>query len=255
MRDRIIKICPKHGETTFVLDKSTGSYKCKECSKNAVIEKRKRNKIALVEYKGGKCEICGYDKCIDALEFHHLDKKTKSFGIGCGDTKSLESLKKEADKCIMVCSNCHKELHAKEREKAIEEKMLFEEKNLQNFKNSPEGKAKYSKPQISDIPEIEKLIDGGFLTSEIANKMHFAPTTLRRFLKINHIENPNTVYKLSDYTIEQFKEDFIEYGNFSSIGRKYNIDGNSIKKWCNRNGLPTHLVQIKEYIDNYNTGQ
>ena len=116
MNKTIIKECPKHGLTEHILQ-TNGSYKCKECRKNAVIDIRRRNKIKLVEYKGGKCEKCGYDKCIDALEFHHLNPEEKDFGISCGDTRSLDKLKAEVDKCIMVCSNCHKEIHAEEREK------------------------------------------------------------------------------------------------------------------------------------------
>ena len=72
---------------------------------------RKRTKELLVEYKGGKCEFCGYNKCIEALEFHHIDETTKEFQIS-GSTKSLEKQKKEADKCYMLCANCHRELHA-----------------------------------------------------------------------------------------------------------------------------------------------
>lgn len=72
---------------------------------------RKRTKELLVEYKGGKCEFCGYDKCLEALEFHHIDETTKEFAVS-GSTKSLEKQKKEADKCYMLCANCHRELHA-----------------------------------------------------------------------------------------------------------------------------------------------
>lgn len=75
-----------------------------------VIEWRRRVKIELVEYKGGECEECGYKKCIDALEFHHKDPNEKDFTIS-GKSWSFERLKKEADKCILVCSNCHKEIH------------------------------------------------------------------------------------------------------------------------------------------------
>ena len=77
----------------------------------SVISWRKRVKIRLVEYKGGKCQCCGYNNCIEALEFHHLNPAEKDFTIS-GTSKSFESLKKEADKCILVCSNCHKEIHA-----------------------------------------------------------------------------------------------------------------------------------------------
>ena len=76
-----------------------------------VMAHRKRTKLKLVEYKGGGCEICGYNKCIEALEFHHIDETTKEFPVS-GSTRSLERQKKEADKCIMLCANCHRELHA-----------------------------------------------------------------------------------------------------------------------------------------------
>lgn len=71
----------------------------------------KRTKEKLIEYKGGKCQVCGYNKCASALEFHHLDPSQKDFTIS-GGTKSFENLKPEVDKCILVCANCHREIHA-----------------------------------------------------------------------------------------------------------------------------------------------
>lgn len=65
-----------------------------------------------VEYKGGKCNSCNYNKCIAALEFHHIDPEQKDFGIGNkGFTKSWDKIKTELDKCILVCANCHREIH------------------------------------------------------------------------------------------------------------------------------------------------
>lgn len=78
----------------------------------AVVNWRTRTKKKLVDYKGGKCIMCGYDKCIDALEFHHRDPIEKDFTIS-GKSWSFERLKSEADKCDLVCSNCHKEIHYK----------------------------------------------------------------------------------------------------------------------------------------------
>ena len=72
---------------------------------------RREVKRKLIEYKGGKCQICGYNRCQEALEFHHLDPSQKDFTIS-GGTKSFESLKPEVDKCILVCANCHREIHA-----------------------------------------------------------------------------------------------------------------------------------------------
>jgi hypothetical protein len=67
-----------------------------------------------IEYKSGKCEICGYGRCADALEFHHTDLSDKKFGISAkGYTRSWRDVEKELSKCIMVCANCRRELHAK----------------------------------------------------------------------------------------------------------------------------------------------
>lgn len=77
---------------------------------NQVVYWRQRAKIKLVEYKGGECERCGYKKCIDALDFHHRDPNEKDFTIG-GKSWSFDRLKNEADKCILVCANCHREIH------------------------------------------------------------------------------------------------------------------------------------------------
>ena len=78
----------------------------------AVINWRKRKKQELVEYKGGCCERCGYNKSTRALQFHHLDPNEKDFTIS-RKSYSIERLKKEVDKCILVCANCHAEIHSK----------------------------------------------------------------------------------------------------------------------------------------------
>lgn len=75
--------------------------------------RRYRIKKFLVEYKGERCQICGYNKCLHALEFHHLDPAKKDFTIASNmKYNSLDKLKGEVDKCILVCSNCHREIHA-----------------------------------------------------------------------------------------------------------------------------------------------
>jgi 5-methylcytosine-specific restriction endonuclease McrA len=112
MEKTILKECKKHGLTEFVL-RADGRYRCKKCASEAVQKRREKTKELLVEYKGGKCEICGYDKCVEALEFHHINPDEKDFGIGHkGYTRSFERNKAEVDKCILVCANCHREIHS-----------------------------------------------------------------------------------------------------------------------------------------------
>ena len=76
-------------------------------------EKRRRDiKLRAIEYKGGECEVCGYNKYVGALHFHHLDPNEKDFNIAYrGHSRSWRTVKEELDKCIMVCANCHAEIH------------------------------------------------------------------------------------------------------------------------------------------------
>lgn len=79
----------------------------------AVRKRRRKVRLMALEYKGSHCERCGYNRCTDALEFHHKDG-TKDFGISDkGYTRSWKRVREELDKCILVCANCHREIHTK----------------------------------------------------------------------------------------------------------------------------------------------
>tara|TARA_R110002167_G_scaffold168964_2_gene366698 strand:+ start:143 stop:388 length:246 start_codon:yes stop_codon:yes gene_type:complete len=78
-------------------------------------KRRKANKIKAVELLGGKCEICGYNKSISALEFHHNDPTEKDFVVG-GMKYGWTRIEKELKKCRLVCANCHREIHDSMRE-------------------------------------------------------------------------------------------------------------------------------------------
>lgn len=87
---------------------------CKSCFNKSTVERQRRLKKQAVDYKGGRCESCGYDKCIAALEFHHVDPTQKDFTISRHKNKSLnQEMKFELDKCILLCANCHAEEHYK----------------------------------------------------------------------------------------------------------------------------------------------
>ena len=100
------------------LSKNNRSGMCCKCiSKNKktsyqnIVSWRNRKKEELVKYKGGKCEVCGYSRCLKAMDFHHLDPNEKEFTIS-SKIRGLDKLYEEVDKCILVCSNCHREIHA-----------------------------------------------------------------------------------------------------------------------------------------------
>jgi hypothetical protein len=109
----IFKECKHHGNTEYILEPSRNAYRCKKCRVRSVSNRRRKVKEKLVKEFGGHCKICNYNKCIGALEFHHLDPSKKEFGLSInGVTKKYKDMLKEAKKCILVCANCHRELEA-----------------------------------------------------------------------------------------------------------------------------------------------
>lgn len=73
---------------------------------------RQRTKLKLIEYKGGVCADCGLRDIPAIYDFHHRDPAQKLFRIGSGSCRGLEKQKAEADKCDLLCANCHRRRHA-----------------------------------------------------------------------------------------------------------------------------------------------
>lgn len=106
------RVCKYHGETTFHLD-ARGTYRCLVCRSERVAKRRRKVKRILVEEAGGRCLLCGYDRCVRALHFHHREPGVKAFGLSHGGyTHGIETLRREARKCILLCSNCHAEVES-----------------------------------------------------------------------------------------------------------------------------------------------
>lgn len=85
---------------------------CKKCTILQTMMRQKAFKQRCVDYKGGKCIHCEYNNSLVALEFHHVDPSKKDFSIS--NVRSLtfnNVIKEELDKCILLCSNCHREEH------------------------------------------------------------------------------------------------------------------------------------------------
>ncbi len=96
-------------------------HRLNTCNSCQVKKFRNKLKIKAVEYKGGKCEMCGYNKCMRSLSFHHKDQSEKDFTISEYTHLSFEWIKKELDKCQLLCFNCHMELHEELDRKKIKE--------------------------------------------------------------------------------------------------------------------------------------
>jgi len=83
-------------------------------SKKNLIE---RNRQTVLEAKTNGCQICGYNKCADSLEFHHKDPNTKELTISAAVRAwGPERLVEELNKCIILCANCHRELHYNQKQ-------------------------------------------------------------------------------------------------------------------------------------------
>jgi 5-methylcytosine-specific restriction endonuclease McrA len=114
----MIRTCKHHGQQEHILngktEAGTQKYKCTLCSRKAVNKHRADYKQKMVDHAGGKCQLCGYNKYIGALQFHHKDPKEKDFilsrrHMGLG----WDRIVKEVNKCMLLCANCHAEVHAK----------------------------------------------------------------------------------------------------------------------------------------------
>lgn len=175
---------------------------------------RKRTKIRMVEAMGGECVICGYKKSISALEFHHVnpDEKEFSFGNARANIKSWDKLVKELKKCVMVCSNCHKELHDGTT-KLPSVYRGFDEKYEQYKKLKPLPKNKTF--NTCPVCNNKKLIGIKYCSPECA-----------------HIGTRKTKRPSKD----ELKL-LIENNSWSALGRMFGVSDNAVRKWAKKYNL------------------
>ena len=81
---------------------------CYRARRNESFHQRLRNILGDIA-----CANCGYDRCFGAIEFHHINPKSKSKCVKTMTNRPEEELRKELSKCVMVCANCHREVHAR----------------------------------------------------------------------------------------------------------------------------------------------
>jgi transposase len=108
----VMRNCNRHGLTDFLIE-GRGYYRCKRCRLERVSQRRRQVKSILVTEAGGRCALCGYDRCLAALHFHHRDPSTKRFHLSMqGVARSLASARAEMAKCVLLCANCHAEVES-----------------------------------------------------------------------------------------------------------------------------------------------
>ena len=112
--------CARHGLTRFVL-RTDGACRCARCQAESVARRRRVVRASVVGEAGGRCAACGYDRYLGALQFHHVDPTDKKFALsGQGMTRSLERVRREAQKCVLLCANCHAEVEGGVRKLSLE---------------------------------------------------------------------------------------------------------------------------------------
>ena len=176
-----IKLCPIHGETEFHYYEKfgrKGQWKCLRCESELAILKKQEYKLKMVRYKGGKCERCGYKANIAALEFHHLDPSTKEFNLS-NTRHAWEEAKRELDKCICLCSNCHKEIHNPQSTLENLESLIKLHDDQVQFKKTISKKSKYKFTLEEALKKREEL--GTW--EKVAEYYNISLATLKRHKK------------------------------------------------------------------------
>lgn len=192
-----------------------------------VLKSIKKRKHDLRQVLGGKCCICGYDAIEEALDFHHVNPEEKEFGIGDSNavTKALEKQLIEIKKCILVCANCHRGIHAR---------ILNIPNNWKSFYNDDLANQLLKEKEQSQTQKIHYCKNCGKPIDRHANYCVDCNKFLSRI-----VERPNR---------EKLKWLIRNYP-FTQIGSMFNVTDNTIRKWCDSEKLPRKKTDIMKYSD------
>lgn len=182
------------------------SDKCK--NKHCVSKRRKKLKQMAIEYCGGKCQLCSYSKCLWALEFHHLDSAKKDFSIGSsGITKSWETTKLELDKCILVCANCHREIHSK---------LIILDSNL----------------------TLQKYTIQSYVSIKVENENKCIDCNLQLLNKSKRCKQCNCTYRFNNiYPSPEILSKLIWEHTTTKIAKDIGVSDNALAKYCKKHNI------------------
>lgn len=168
----------------------------------SVQRSRKRKKEYAIQQFGGKCQVCGYGKCIEALEFHHIDENGKKHNpSNLIIAKSWENAVQELEKCILLCSNCHREVHYKKID------------------------ASYIAHAITPFIKIACETCGKKVSTK-REEQTYCSSACADFGR-RKTERP---------TKNELKQ-LLETENFTKIGRMFKVSDNAVRKWAKKYNL------------------
>ena len=170
---------------------------------------------------GGECQCCGYSKCISALEFHHSNPKEKDFSISKITNRNWADVKEELKKCILVCANCHREIHY-------------------GFINNEELISSFNETKAKEIDEIiRRQKEGEIFHCEKCGTIIPKWLTLCKQCKLeslNRKEKPE----------REILKNLIRSTPFTKIGEMYGVTDNAVRRWCDSYNLPRKAREIKQ---------
>lgn len=184
---------------------------------------RQRQKENIIYVMGGVCACCGYNKCSSALELHHLDPSKKDFTFSENTNKAWEMIVQELPKTIMVCANCHREIHAGLIDASILQSNFNKQKAEEISRQVEESKKGFHFCKVCG----KKVSSKAFYCSECYGKTR------------REVERPSR---------EQLKLD-IRNLPMVQVGKKYGVTDNAVRKWCDSMNLPRNVSTIKSYTD------
>lgn len=180
-------------------------------------------KERVVYVMGESCQLCGYNKCNKALELHHINPKEKESSIsGNLLNNSWDKLCGELQKCILLCSNCHKEVHD----------------NLDNF-------SFISSFNLEKASEIKELI-----YDLNHHKYYYCKSCGKKIYNSGLcLECSNLNKRISERPNREVLKNEIRKIPFLTLGKKYNVSDSAIRKWCKSENLPSTKKEISSYSD------
>lgn len=194
-------------------------------NKEAVTLFRQRRKSNLIRLCGNKCNLCGYDRCQAALEFHHIDPDTKNYALSSGDCHKIEDDIAEVKKCILICANCHREVHSN----FYQDKDLFEYQTID--------------PQIE-----QELLTLNKAEQRFCSQCGKEITRYSKSGLCNSCVQKNRAKVTNKPTREELKV-LIRTLPFVQIGEQYGVSDNAVRKWCDKEKLPRTKKEIESFTE------
>jgi len=213
----------KRQYSTNISEESRKKNRCKTRAWRRWIKKH------LIQYKGDKCEKCGYNKpYLSSYDFHHLDPADKDFNISrMSNSRDLAALEREVEKCILVCRNCHAELHEDEYRHEIDESL--KEYNRWLIKKIQQAKKREQEQKDGRRDENGHWVDFGKKICLVCDNEFTKRSAIQKYC------SPKCSFFNQRKTTRPTREELqvlIDTKSFCAIGRQFGVSDNAIRKWA-----------------------